>query len=173
MYENICYKKNFVKEVVCRLDFANNVEVFDVSFPKDVYDVINKYFPIVEPREILGASLQVNPMTGDMLNNRIVTKQWVFWTRDKKSNCIVQSNSVVFSIHNYGVYEDLKDAIINILKAIMNYDENVQGKRLGLRYVNAMKFNENDGWITEKYFDAICGHKSANTMRLVTTLEYS
>lgn len=172
MYENRCYKKNCINEVICRLDFASAVNIFDSRMPKEVYGVVRKYYPISEPQEIIGTEFQINPSTGPIINNT-VSKQWVFWSRDKKSSCKILSGSVIFSVHNYVVYEDLKVAVIDIIKSIMDLDESIQGKRMGLRYINSIDLRGNDNWITQQFYDAIKGHKDNNTMRLITTLEYA
>ncbi len=64
MYEDICYRKNTVKEVICRLNFANPVSIFDTRIPKEVYKTVKMYYPIAEPQEIIGTELQINPVTG-------------------------------------------------------------------------------------------------------------
>ena len=172
MYEDICYRKNSIKEVICRLDFANPASVFDARIPKEVYTVVRRFYPISEPQEIIGTKLQINPVTGPVMNNT-VSKQWVFWSRDKKSSCTIQSSCIIFSIHDYTIFEDLRQAVIGIFNAVMNLDESIQGKRLGLRYINNIEIGNHNDWITAQFFDAIKGHMSQNTMRLSTTLEYS
>ena len=161
-----------VKEVICRLDFANAVSIFDTAIPKEVYSVVRKYYPIAEPQDILGTEVQINPVTGPKVNN-VITKQWVFWSRDKMSSCVIHSGFILFSIHNYDVFEELRKAVVEIIKAVMSVDETIQGKRLGLRYINSFDIINHDNWITEKFFDALKGHKTKDTMRLVTTLEYA
>lgn len=172
MYEDICYKRNNVKEVICRLDFANSVGIFNERIPKEVYGIVKKYYPIAEPQEIIGTELQINPVTGPVVNN-VVNKQWLFWSRDKKSSCVIQSGCVIFSIHAYDVFEELRKAVIEILKSVMEVDEVIQGKRLGLRYINSFEIGNHGEWITDQFFDALKGHKNSNTMRLITTLEYA
>ncbi len=172
MYEETCYRKNAIKEVICRLDFANPVSVFDSRIPKAVYKTVKKYFPISEPQEIIGAELQINPVTGPMVNN-VRSKQWVFWSRDKRSSCVIQSTCVIFSIHAYTVFEELRAEVLEILTEVMKVDESIQGKRFGLRYINALEMSTQDKWITDQFFNALAGHKDDNTMRLITTLEYS
>lgn len=172
MYEDICYRENTIKEVICRLDFANRVKAFDARIPKEVYQTVKKYYPIAEPQEIIGTELQINPMTGPTVNNTL-SKQWLFWSRDKKSSCIIQSDCVIFSIHVYDVFEGLRKAVLEILKAVMNIDETIQGKRMGLRYINQLEIDDQGNWITDRYFEALKGHKNSNTMRLITTLEYA
>ena len=172
MYEDICYKHNTVEEVICRLDFASPIKMFDTSISKEIYNAVRKFFPIAEPQEIIGTELFINPVIGSKVNN-ITAKQWLFWSRSKMSSCTISSSCVIFSIHDYDVFEDLKKAVLCILNTILSRDDTIQGKRLGLRYINSIKMGDHGNWITGQFFDALKGHKNENTMRLVTTLEYA
>lgn len=84
MYESICYTKNYLNEVICRLDFASPAAQIGSSMPKPLYDVVKKYYPIAEPKDIIGTELQINPASGAIVN-QIVSKQWIFpFERQKK-----------------------------------------------------------------------------------------
>ena len=82
MYEDVCYNKNYLVEVICRLDFASEVSSLKKSMPKDVFDVVKKYFPIAEPRDLIGTELSITP-TGETAFNKITTKQWVFLSKNR------------------------------------------------------------------------------------------
>lgn len=172
MYENVRYKKNNLSEVVCRLDFANSIDLFNSTMPKSVYKIVKKYYPIAEPQEVFGTQLQVNPLTGAKVNN-VVTKQWIFWSRDKKSSCRIDSSSIAFSVKNYDVFEDLRTAILDILRETLRMDENYQGKRIGLRYINMLPMRGHENWIVEQFSKAFAAHKDDRTTRLITQLEYA
>lgn len=137
MYEGIVYNTNYVEEVICRLDFASSVTELKKSMPKQVFDVVKKHYPIAEPQDVIGTELNINPVSGPTVN-QIVTKQWIFLSRDRINKCTIEPDSIIFSIRNYNVFEDLRNAIIDILSIVMQtYSEN-QGKRLGLRFINNM-----------------------------------
>lgn len=172
MFEEICYKKNYITEVICRLDFANKVSIFDSTMPKAVNLAVTKYYPIAEPQEIIGTQLQVNPVTGPIVNN-VVTKQWVFWSRDKKSCCRIDSSCIVFSVKNYDVFEKVRGAILDIMIEVLKLDNNYLGKRLGLRYINMLPIKGNDNWIADQFSNAFAAHKDNRTIRLITQLEYA
>ncbi len=172
MYEEVCYNRNYIAEVICRLDFANPVEIFDSTMPKSVYKTVGKYYPIAEPQEIIGTQLQVNPVTGPVVNN-IVKKQWVFWSRDKKSSCRIDSMSIVFSVKKYDVFENLRNAIYEIMKSVLGLSETYQGSRLGLRYINMLPMHDRENWIVEQFYNAFAAHKDEQTIRLITQFEYA
>jgi hypothetical protein len=47
MYENICYKKSYLTEVVARIDFATPITSFENNIPSKLIQTISKYFLIV------------------------------------------------------------------------------------------------------------------------------
>ncbi len=172
MYEEICYNVNYVDEVICRLDFASPIIELRKSMPKSIFDVMKKYYPIAEPQDVIGTELNINPVSGPTVN-QIATKQWVFLSRDRMNKCTVEPESVIFSIRNYNIFEDLRVAIIDILRIIMvSFPEN-QGKRLGLRYVNNIPIEGHYDWIEDKFFTALSAHKDEKTTKLLTTFEYA
>lgn len=170
-YDNICYNKNYVDEVICRLDFASPIDVFKNSMPKSIYDVVKKYYPIAEPQDIIGTELQISP--GNAQVNNIVTKKWLFLSVDRKNKCSIDSESVIFSISSYNVFESLEKAIVDIISKIMEQYPDIQGKRLGLRYINKLPLDGNEEWINAKFYDAISEHKDVNITRMVTNCEYA
>ena len=173
MYEEICYKNNYIAEVVCRLDFASPINELNNSMPKEIYSVVKKYFPIAEPQDIIGTELSINPMMGSSVFNQITTKQWVFLSRDRKNKCTIEPNSVIFSLSHYDVFEEARKAFLDIISIVMKNNQENQGKRLGLRYINDIQLKDHDNWINEKFFSAISAHKDERTTKLITTLEYA
>lgn len=172
MYENVCYAKNYVSEVVCRLDFAASIVPLKQSMPKPIYDVVKKFFPIAEPQDIIGTELAINPM-GEPTVNQVVNKQWTFWSRDRKNRCTIGSEAVVFSYRLYDQFEQLYRAVTEIITVVMKeYPEN-QGKRLGLRYINSIPIKDHSDWIENKFYGALVAHKTNQTTKLVTSLEYA
>lgn len=172
MYEDISYKRNYVKEVVCRLDFASPILSLRNSMPKEIYEIVKKYYPIAEPIDVIGTELNINPINGPVIN-QVATKQWQFLSRDRKNKCSIESSAVIFSITNYNIFEEARNSFVDILKIVMNTFGDNQGKRLGLRYINVFPLKGNETWIESKFYDAISAHKVETTMKLLTSIEYA
>ena len=172
MYKDDKYKKNNITEVVCRLDFASPVVEFKNSMPKDIYNIIKKYYPIAEPQDVIGTELSINPISGPIIN-QVTTKQWVFLSRDRRNKCTIESSSVIFSTSVYSVFEDARNAFLSILDVVMKNYPDSQGKRLGLRYINSIPLKGHDNWIDGKFYTAVSAHKDEKTTKLITTLEYA
>lgn len=172
MYEDITYNINFIEEVICRLDFASPIVELKKSMPKQIFDVIRKHYPIAEPQDVIGTELNINPVSGPTVN-QIITKQWVFLSRNRKNKCTIEPESVIFSIREYSVFEDLREAIISIIDIVMQTFSENQGKRFGLRYINNIPIKEHSNWIEDRFFNALSAHKDGKTTKLLTTLEYA
>ena len=172
MYEEICYNKNYVEEIVCRLDFATPIDALKKSMPKQIFDVVKKFYPIAEPQDVIGTELNINPISGPAVN-QVVTKQWVFLSMDRLNKCTIESESIIFSIRKYSVFENLRSAIIDILNIVTQLFPENKGKRLGLRYINNIPIKGHDDWIDEKFILALAAHKDEKTTKLLTTLEYA
>ena len=172
MYEDVCYSHNYLSEVVCRLDFASQVDELKNSMPKTIYDAVKKHFPIAEPQDVVGAELSINPIAPPVLN-QIAIKQWVFLSRNRKNKCTIDTNTIIFSIGEYNVFEDLRIAINEIVSAVMIKYPQTQGKRFGLRYINNLPLKDHSDWIDDKFIAAFSAHKNEKTTKLITTLEYA
>ena len=62
---------------------------------------------------------------------------------------------------------------MDILKKVMMCFPDVQGKRLGLRYINIIPLKDNENWINSKFYNALSEHKDENTTKLLTQFEYA
>lgn len=174
MYDEICYENNYIDKVVCRLDFASHIDEFKKSMPKDIHDVIKKYYPIVEPRDIIDTEFQfvLNDTNMPVINEK-KTKQWHFISRNRKNFCDIDFEKMVFICNDYDMFDSFQDMILSITDITMKTFADIQGKRMGLRYINNFPMQGHTDWINPKFFNAFTAHKDENTTRLVTRLEYS
>ena len=132
MFEEICYAKNYLSEVICRFDFASQIDELKNSMPKVIYDAVRKHFPIAEPQDVVGAELSINPITPPVLN-QIAIKQWIFLSRDRKNKCTIDTNAIIFSIGNYNVFEEHSsyELIKDINATIISKDETLTNEKIG------------------------------------------
>lgn len=173
-YDNICYRKNYIQEVICKFDFASEIDLFKKSMPKKIYKVVKKYYPIAEPQDVIGTELQINMVnSANPLLNQVFAKHWKFFSRNRKSVCTITFEGVAFTWLEYNIFEDIFTSITDVMSAIMTEFPDIQGKRMGLRYINNLPMQNHNDWIDSKFFVAFDAHKDENTTRLITLLEYS
>ena len=151
MYEKICYKKPFLKEVILRIDFPSPIQGLENSLPRSISKVALKKFPISEPRkvhgqefQISGPSIQAKPL--EMMN-------WIFHGRQREKHLTIAPNAIIFSTKKYASFEDFIDETNSIINEFFNEYKELSASRVGLRYINNLDINETDPLSWDKYIN--------------------
>jgi len=79
--EDICYKRNPIKEAIIRVDFLGNISQFQEEIPADISSIIKEYFPIAEPRDVIARELQISNEGLKHIENK--TKEWLFFNKER------------------------------------------------------------------------------------------
>lgn len=173
MYEKICYKHNYLKKVICVMQFVSPIEELEKSMPKKINDVVKKHYPIAEPREIIGTELQINTVLGNSMVNKKISKQWVFISLNRQEHCIIDTEKISFVVSDYDKFDAYKEMVLEILHAVLHVYPEACVRRLGLRYQNYIPLNNHETWISNDYYIAVQKHLDERTTKLLTSLEYS
>ena len=97
MYEQVCYRKSFLKQVIAKIDFASPLIQLESSVPNKLLNTIVKIFPIIEPSEVLGHEFSIN---GDAVQSRQTTnKQWNYFGKDRGQQLTAISWKHLRSVH--------------------------------------------------------------------------
>ena len=59
--DDICYKKNYLTEVIARVDFPSPIQELREQMPPRVSSEIMQIFPIAEPRSLTRQEFQISP----------------------------------------------------------------------------------------------------------------
>lgn len=151
MYEDKCYRKTFLKEVIFRIDFLSPLEAIEKSVPKSISKTILKRFPILEPRK---AHTQEFQLTGPNLHARSSEMtQWVFYGKEREKSIVIDQNAIVFLVKEYKSYENLLEDIDGILKIFFSDFKEIAVARVGLRYVNVIEIDEPEPLVWKRYIN--------------------
>ena len=136
--KDICYNKNYLVEVVARLDFAKPIEALaDPVLPSDIHNEVKKHYSIYEPSKITRHGVQI---TGDAVTSeKEEMHQWVYHGEEREKSITISSHSIIVSFKVYKDFEDFKENIIGPIKKIIELERNIQIQRTGLRFVNIYK----------------------------------
>ena len=149
--ENICYKKNPIKESLVKIDFFNPINQFDIEIPNDIVNKIKVNFPIPEPRELIARGFQISNNGIKQSENK--HKEWNFYNRNKDRRIVITKDSVSVVHSQYENYEVFIKDFRLILDAIGTYDNSMQIKRFGLRYINNLEFANGDPFKWNQYLN--------------------
>ena len=146
MYEQICYQKSFLKEVIAKIDFASPIEKLEKGVPSKLVNTIVKNFPIIEPTDVLMHELAVE---GNALKSKDTTiKQWSYFSKDRSQQLTLASQSVFVQYKNYNNYEETKEQFGAVVDALNTAFPGTMASRFGLRYINQIDppLDDPTGW---------------------------
>lgn len=142
-YDEIRYKKNFIKQVVCRIDFLDFFPG-NVITGSDIKVAIRKAFPVPKMQQIvkhsrIGVVENTSPITPPNVSAQAQEGiQLEFATSDAKNRLIISDTSLVVDFNNYSTFEEMLDTFCDVIK-ILYEKEKLTVSRTGLRYINVLE----------------------------------
>lgn len=132
------YKKNFLKNVIFRIDFAPIYKI-DES-PSQFQEKIKEFFPKSE--EQIGGELTIEIEKLPKQHSNIQFPVWVFTDENKTYKIHLTRNFLTFECSNYTQFSNFYNCYSNIYNNFVKIYEPKTLNRIGLRYINNLKLNE-------------------------------
>lgn len=138
--ENKRYKKNFLSNVVFKLDFPT---LSDYGFEKikEFQKLIKKEFQILEEKkgimiehELKGVEPIVSKTT-EML-------KWMFFNKTKTRIISFENNNIIVEFKEYTHFEEYFKIVDLVTKSIFQLFPSIVSTRLGVRYINQINLEE-------------------------------
>ena len=146
------YKKNYLDNVIVRVDFAKEILDIDKALPESFVSEVIKSFPIPEPRVAQGKEYQIGPKV--MAVKEVKHQEWYYHGKDRdKSLCITHNAMFINYIKYKDNFENLKKTFMEIIGVLQSAYPDLRFRRLGIRYIDKIEFNEPDFTSWEKYLD--------------------
>ncbi len=133
------YKKNFLKNVILRVDFDN----IDLVGLKNFFQKIVKQFPISEEEQGEEGTINFNFKTKELKQE---SSAFTSWNLFNKKRTIKIKISPSYLIAEYSNYKDSLE-LLSSIKTVNNFLDSFKIKtinRLGLRYINEIKLDSKD-----------------------------
>jgi len=151
MYEGVCYKKPFLKEVIFKIDFPSPLVSISKGLPPKLTKEILSKFPIAEPQkaqsqELLFSGSEVQSKTSEIM-------QWVFHGESRKKSLIITPDAISYTNQSYKTYENLTEDIESVLNVFFEETKDIAAGRAGLRYVNVLDIKEDNPLIWKEYIN--------------------
>lgn len=146
MYEQVCYEKSFLKQVIVKVDFASPLIQLEKGVPSKLLNTIVETFPIVEPGETL--KHQVSLDRNGVQSKQTTLKHWSYFGRDRQKQLTLSPESVFALYSVYQKYEETKEQFGSVIDSISKAFPDAKASRFGLRYVNQIDLpflDESDG----------------------------
>jgi len=146
------YKKNFLDKVIVRVDFTKEISEIDKALPEPIVEAVMKYFPIPEPKVTHGQEYQIGPQ--QMAVKEVTHQEWHYYGKDREKDLSITRNSmsITYNVYNDS-FENLKKTFIDAINILHNTYNDLLFRRLGIRYIDKIEFNETDYTSWDKYID--------------------
>jgi len=139
-FDTVCYKRNFLKNVIARVDFPSPVEGLKDQVPSRISKKILKTFPIAEPKKVIARELMLSP--NSLKQKELEMTEWHFHGKDRTKTLTIIPSAIFVEYRAYRDYETLREEFLNAVGLIFENYKDVVGSRLGLRYINEIALDE-------------------------------
>lgn len=153
-YVNVCYKNNFIKQVIFRIDFLRYVTP-DVIFSNELENAIVKFYPQKGKDQIMRFNainlvFDKNVSGIPSANGQSIEGLQKEYSTNNGNKVILSNMFVAFEINKYTIFDELMKCIKDILYILFKSGI-VIAKRSGLRYINM--FETNRFKLQKRYFN--------------------
>lgn len=150
--DQICYRRNFLSEVIARVDLLNPIEGLEAALPDSLNQSALRTFPVREPRQSIAQELQIGP-------KQFATKQsefteWHFHGRRREKTFAIGPTWIYVSYKQYEKYELLRTDFLEQATAFFREYRNAEPSRLGLRYINQIELSSGDPLDWDPYLNS-------------------
>jgi uncharacterized protein (TIGR04255 family) len=136
--QSICYERNYLTEVIVRVDFVGAVAQVVEDLSKPVLKAALAEFPIDEPRPVFTQEFQVKE--SKLLTRRHESTHWNFFSRNRDKQLTITPDALYISYKQYEKYEVLRSDFLSIINPFFESFDDAQPSRLGLRFINQFDF---------------------------------
>lgn len=148
----IQYKKDFLDQVIARIDLAAPLGLIPAGPPKKVVDSLKKRFPVADRKKNILRRINVNSEGTEERQEEVV--EWEYRSKDRKKLIKISDHSMYleYTQGKYTSYAGLRDDFLPVVESLFESREQLQIKRLGLRYIDKFEFAEPNPTDWKRYF---------------------
>jgi len=132
----ICYKQNFLKEVIARIDLVSPVEAIGKELPKTIAKQHSRSFPSTSQSQHSLKNFSFCTRNG-YEEKRIHGMELLRQITGKTSRH--HSTSSLRNLYKYEKYERFREEFCSIVDTFFAINKEAQPSRLGLRYIDELK----------------------------------
>jgi len=134
------YKKNFLSNVVFKLDFPtlsdNGLEKI-----REFQKLIKKEFQILEEQKTIKIEHKFKG-TEPVVTKTTEMPKWMFFNTTKKRIVSFENNNIIVEFKEYTHFEEYLKIVDLVIKSLFQQFPSIISTRLGLRYINQINLEE-------------------------------
>jgi uncharacterized protein (TIGR04255 family) len=140
--KNRTYKKNYLTEVIARIDLVSPVVSLKKELPKEVSKIVLQNFPIDESRPASSREIKFN--ISELQTRDEEFTQWKFLGSDRSKMLLMDSQFFFISYKKYINYDQLRSEFLSLSRKFFAVFSESQANRFGLRYINQINLEKKD-----------------------------
>ena len=148
----ISYNNNFLKEVIARVDFKEEIASIRDELPETLKEEFLSLLPVSEERQRFSTEVKISAKQ-QAINTSKVSKEWLFHSIGRKTTAKLNSNFIALIYEKYETFEILKEQFLHVLKSLYHSCEDLLGGRFGLRYINEIQVENGDPLDLSKFLN--------------------
>lgn len=144
------YRKDFLDQVVARIDFAEPLGLGSKGPSADVIASLKKQFPVPElqTKHLKQVMLKLK---GETEKTTHEIREWHYLSKSRHKKVVVSDACMLIEYSKYNTYDTLQKDFIGISDALFDTYEDLQVKRLGLRYIDKIELDESQPTAWQDY----------------------
>ncbi len=133
--KEICYKNNFLVEVVAKIDFAKPISSLNEAvLPEKIQEAIKARYKIYEPSKTVLQGIKISPQ--GVSSEQEEFNRWVYHGENREKSITISRDSIDVSLREYKNYDEFKLDVIAPVNKITELEGNIYISRTGFRFVN-------------------------------------
>ena len=151
-YNEICYKKKVLKQVIVRLDFINYIEK-EILISEKIRTVIMNYFPQQGlPQLVRFGQIDLSQLSSnDKVDNEYMEGYQYTYLDNQNNKLIISNKFIIFEINEYDTFQKLNNIFSSIIMELFNEKKMLYVQRIGIRFLNI--FDEKSVKAAKIYFE--------------------
>lgn len=134
----ICYKNNYLKQVIAKVDFAQPLSDLNNESLAAVIAEIKKRFPLSEQATAFQQGIEVSDK--GVKSSKSEFPEWIFHGINRDKSLKLNQHFLNIVLTKYTSEKDFKEDFINPISQIIGARPNVLISRTGVRFVNVFDF---------------------------------
>lgn len=174
--DQICYKRNFLTDVIVRMDFDQPIQNVDAELPADLQNVILKNHFSTCNRIVHFFQFNTQAATSP---ERVGFSEWQFRGTKGEKELVITPHFLSLSHKKFISYNKLREEFETLLNQFGNACPFDNIKRLGLRYINSISLTLRNPTNWKQYVNSQLLHlfgfrtESAEFCRVFHNIEYA
>ena len=141
MYEQVCYKRNYLSQVIVKVDFLAPLAGLDSSIPPKLAALLTQRFPITDPGGESVDFMVALDKEGVQASAHERSHFYKYFGKEREKELSLSHKVLSIVQRRYVSYEAFAEDFTAAYKSILEFYPEVQTSRFGLRYINLLEMD--------------------------------